>query len=98
MESGFPDEGSGRSASFGLLRLFVTLVSEVSGFSTEHAEVIVKAPFLLIGGELTILPQLGSEVRPRRTGHRFVGWLGGAGSAGGWGGIARLRFLLSRLG
>ena len=68
--------------SFGLLRLFVTLISEVSGSSTEHAEVVVEAPFSLIGGELTILPQLGSEVWPCRARHGFVGQLGGAGRAG----------------
>ena len=46
--------------SFGLLRLFVILIGKVSGSFTEHAEVVVKASFALISGELTILPQLGS--------------------------------------
>ena len=69
--------------SFGLLRLFVTLISEVPGSSAEHAEVVIEAPFLLISSELTILPQLGSEVRPCGTGCGFVGQLGGAGHAGG---------------
>ena len=69
--------------SFGLLCLFVTLISEVPSSSAEHAEVVVKTPFSLISGELTILSQLGSEVQPCGTGHGFVGWLGGAGRAGG---------------
>ena len=64
--------------SFCLLCLFVTLIGEVSGSSAEHAEVVVEVPFLLISGELAILSQLGSEVRPCGTGHRFVGQLGGA--------------------
>ena len=38
----------------------MTLISKVSGSSTEHAEVVVEAPFSLISGELAILPQLGS--------------------------------------
>ena len=68
--------------SFGLLRLFVTLIGEVSSSSAEHAEVVVKVPFSLISSELTILPQLGSEVWVCRPGCGFVGWLGGARHAG----------------
>ena len=79
----FPRCGSGRSTSFGLLHLFVTLIGEVSGSSAEHAEVVVEALFLLIGGELTILPPIGSEVQLCRTRHGFVGQLGGVGCAGG---------------
>ena len=51
----FPRQGSSHSTSFGLLCLFVTLISKVSSSSAEHAEVIVEAPFSLIGGELTSL-------------------------------------------
>ena len=78
----FPRHGSGRSASFCLLHLFVILIGKVSSSSTEHAEVVVEALFLLISSELAILSQLGSEVRPCGTGHGFVGWLGGARCAG----------------
>ena len=68
--------------SFCLLCLFVTLIGEVSGSSTEHAEVVVEALFSLIDSELAILSQLGSEGRPGGTRCGFVGWLGGAGHAG----------------
>ena len=68
--------------SFGLLHLFVTLIGKVSGSSAEHAEVVVKALFSLISGELTILSQLGSEVQLCGTGRGFVGWLGGTMCAG----------------
>ena len=78
----FPGCRSSHSTSFGLLRLFVTLISKVSCSSTEHAEVVVEAPFSLIGGELTIHPQLGSEVWPCGTRCGFVGQLGGARRAG----------------
>ena len=68
--------------SFCLLHLFVTLIGEVSGSSAEHAEVVVKALFSLIGSELAILSQLGSEVWSCGTRHGFVGQLGGVGHAG----------------
>ena len=68
--------------SFCLLCLFVTLISEVSSSSTEHAEVVVEVPFSLISSELAILSQLGSEVWPCGTGCGFVGQLGAAGHAG----------------
>ena len=71
----FPRHGRGCSTSFGWLCLFVTLVNKVSSSSAEHAEVVVKALFSLISGELTILPQLGSQVQPGRTGCGFVGQL-----------------------
>ena len=44
--------------SFGFFQHFLALVSKVASTPAKHAKVIVEALLMLIGGELTILPEL----------------------------------------
>ena len=82
--------------SLGLFGLLWTVVREVSGTSTEHAEVVVEPPFALVSSQLPVLTKLVGQVR-FGTGRGLVaGRLRRARGVGGAGGVAGLG--LTRLG